>query len=57
MNRGNSTARREHMIAASFSSNDDGNVSLGANQEEASVLTQDAASSRTVPQRRGGVPS
>jgi len=56
MNRGNSTARREHMIAASFSSNDDGNVSLGANQKEASVLTQDAASSRTVPQRRGGVP-
>jgi hypothetical protein len=57
MNKGNSTACREHMIATSFSSNDDGNVSLGADQEEAPALTQDAASSRTVPQRRGGVPS
>jgi hypothetical protein len=57
MHRRNSIARREHMIAASFFSSDDGNVSLGADQKETPVLTQDAASSRKVSQRRGGVPS
>jgi hypothetical protein len=57
MHRRNSIARREHMIATSFFSNDDGNVSLGVDQKETPALTQGVASSRKVSQRRGGVPS
>jgi hypothetical protein len=57
MHRGKSTARREHMITVRSSNNDDDNVSLGANQEEASMSTHDAASSSAIPQHRGGVPS
>jgi len=45
------------ITARSSSSDDDNNVSLGANQEEASVSTHDAVSSAVVPQHRGGVPS
>jgi hypothetical protein len=56
MRRTKSTARREHMVAASSSSDED-DLSLGANQEEAPALTRDAASSSVVPQRKGGVPS
>ena len=56
MHRTKSTARPEHMVAAS-SSNSDGGVSLGADQEEAPMTAHDTASSNTVPQRRGGVPS
>jgi len=56
MRRTKSTARREHMVAASSSSGDD-DLSLGANQEEAPALTRDAVSSSVVPQRRGDVPS
>jgi hypothetical protein len=43
--------------ASSYSNDDDNNVSLGADKEEAFVLTHDAAFSSVVPQRRGGVPS
>jgi hypothetical protein len=56
MRRMKSTARREHMVATSSSSNED-DLSLGADQEEAPALTCNVASSSTVPQRRGGVPS
>jgi hypothetical protein len=51
-----STARREHMVATSSSSNED-DLSLGADQEEALAPTHDAASSSVVSQLRGGVPS
>ena len=51
-----STARRLHMVTTSFSSSED-DMSLGAGQEEAPVLTRDVASSSLVSQRRGGVPS
>jgi hypothetical protein len=45
------------MITASSSrSDDDNNVSLGADQEEAPASTYDAASSSAVPQCRFGVP-
>jgi len=51
-----STVCREHMVATrSFSSEDD--VSLSVDQEKAPPATHDAASSSTVPQRRGSVPS
>jgi hypothetical protein len=50
--------KNEHTIAASCSSsNDDNNMSLDANQEEAPTSTHDTASSSVVPQRRGNVPS
>jgi hypothetical protein len=42
-----STARREHMVAASSSSSED-NLSLGADQEVAPTPTHDAASSSAV---------
>jgi hypothetical protein len=42
-----STARREHMVAASSSSSEDG-LSLGADQEEALAPTCDVAFSSTV---------
>jgi hypothetical protein len=45
------------ITASSSSSDDDNNVSLGANQEKASVSTHDTTSSTVVPQHRGGVPS
>jgi hypothetical protein len=51
-----STARRQYTVAAS-SSNSEDDLSLGANQEEAPVPTCDAASSSTVSQCRGSVPS
>jgi len=44
------------MVVVSSSSSDD-DLSLGANQEEALAVTQDAASSSAIPQCRGGVPS
>ena len=56
MHRTKSTARREHMVAASSSSCED-ELSLGADQEEAPAPTCDVASSKAVPQRRGGVTS
>jgi len=52
-----SIAYCEHMIADSSSSNDDDNMSLGADQEEVPASTHDDASSSVIPQRRGGVPS
>jgi ABC-type iron transport system FetAB permease component len=51
-----STARHEHMVAASSSSSED-DLFLGANQKEALVPTRDAAFSNAVSQHRGGVPS
>jgi len=51
-----STARRQHIVAAS-SSNSEDDLSLGANQEEAPAPTCDVASSNAVSQRRGSVPS
>jgi hypothetical protein len=45
------------IVASCSSSNDDNNVSLDADQEEALASTHDAASSSVVPQRRGSVPS
>jgi len=56
MRRTKSTARREHMVATSSSSSED-DMPLSADQEEAPTVTRDAASSSTVPQCRGGVPS
>jgi hypothetical protein len=56
MHKTKSTARRSHMVAASFSSSED-DISLGAYQEEASAPSPDAGSSSVVSQRRGGVPS
>ena len=54
-----SVACHEHrIITSSYSSDDNNNVSLGADQEEAyeaHVLTHDATSSSAVPQHRGGV--
>jgi hypothetical protein len=44
------------MVAASFSSNED-DMFLGANQEEVPAPPTDAASSSTVSQCKGGVPS
>jgi len=47
MHKGKPIACREHMIAASsFSSDNDNNVSLGANQEEAPALIHDVVSLR-----------
>jgi hypothetical protein len=43
------------VAASSFNSEDD--MSLGANQEEAPSPPTNAASSNTVSQRRGSVPS
>ena len=51
-----STACRQQTVAASSSSSED-DLSLGADQEEAPAPTCDVASSSTVSQRRGGVPS
>jgi hypothetical protein len=56
MRKTKSTARRSCMVATSSSSSED-DISLGASQEEAPVLSTDAASSSTVSQCRGGVPS
>jgi hypothetical protein len=56
MRRMKSTTCRSHMVAASFSSNED-DISLGAYQEEAPVTSSDAASSNAVSQHIGGVPS
>jgi len=56
MRRMKSTTRRSRMVAASSSSSEDG-ISLGASQKEAPAPSTDAASSSTVSQRRGGVPS
>jgi hypothetical protein len=50
------TARRQHMVAVSSSSNKD-DMSLRVDQEEAPAPTRDAASSSVVSQRRGSVPS
>jgi len=56
MHRMKSTARLQQTVAASsFSSDDD--LSLGADHEEASAPTCDAASSSAVSQRRDDVPS
>jgi len=52
MHREKSIACHDHMIAASSSSCDDDNVSLGVDQEEAFALTHDAASSSAIPQRK-----
>ena len=46
----------QQTVAASSSSNED-DLSLGADHEEASVPTCDAASYSAVSQRKGGVPS
>jgi hypothetical protein len=46
----------EHMAAASSSNNED-DLSLGADQEVAPSPTCDASSSIAIPQRIGGVPS
>jgi len=51
-----SIGHRQQTVAASSSKSKD-DLSLGADHEEASVPTCDAASSRAVSQRRGGVPS
>ena len=56
MRRTKSTTRHEHMVAVSYSSSDD-DLSFGADQEEEPAVTHDAASSSTIPQYRGGVPS
>ena len=56
MRRMKSTARRQQMVAASSSSSEE-DVSLGADYNEATAPTCDAASSSTVSQRRGDVPS
>jgi hypothetical protein len=50
-----STARREHMVAASSSSTEN-DLSLGADKKETPAPNRYAASSSAVPQRRGGVP-
>ena len=49
-------ACRSYMVATSSSSSED-DMFLGADQEEASAPTRDAASSNAVSQHRGGVPS
>ncbi|XP_011048125.1 PREDICTED: alpha carbonic anhydrase 4-like [Populus euphratica] len=51
-----STVRREHMVVASFSSNED-DLSLDADQVEAPAPTRDAAFSSVVSQHKGGVSS
>jgi hypothetical protein len=56
MHKTKSTARRLHMVAASSSSSED-DMSLGADQGEAPVMTCNVASSSAVSQCRGGVPS
>jgi len=50
------TAHRQHMVAASSSSNED-DMSLGVDQKEAPAPTRDAAFSSAVSQCRGSVPS
>jgi len=61
MHREKSIACREHKIAiSSYSSDDDNNVSLGADQEKvprAHTSTHYVVSSSAVSQRTGGVPS
>jgi hypothetical protein len=44
------------MVAASSSSSDD-DLSLGGDQVEGPASTRDVASSSTIPQRKGCVPS
>jgi hypothetical protein len=56
MRRMKSTACCQQKVAASSSSSEEG-VSLGADHDEESTLTCDAASSSAVSQRRSGVPS
>jgi len=56
MRRMKSIGHRQQTVAASSSKSKD-DLSLGADHEEAPVPTCDAASSRAVSQRRGGVPS
>ena len=56
MRRMKSTACRQQTVATSSSSSED-DLSLGADHEEAVASTCDAASSSTVSQRRGSVPS
>jgi len=56
MHRMKSTARHQQTVVTSSSSSED-DLSLGADHEEASTPTCDAASSSAVSQRRGGVPS
>jgi hypothetical protein len=56
MRRMKSTARRQQTVATSSSSSEE-DISLGADHGDASAPTCDAASSSTVSQRRGGVPS
>jgi hypothetical protein len=56
MRRMKSTARRQQTVAASSSSSEE-DLSLDADHDEASAPTCDAASSSTVSQRRGSVPS
>jgi len=51
-----SIGRRQQTVAAS-SSRSENDLSLGVDHEMALVPTCDAASSRAVSQRRGGVPS
>jgi hypothetical protein len=51
-----STGRRQHMVVASFSSNED-DLSLGADHEEAPAPTCDAASFIAVSQCKGSMPS
>jgi hypothetical protein len=56
MRRMKSTAHRQKTIAVSSSSSEE-DVSLGADHDEESTPTCDAASSSTVSLRRSGVPS
>jgi len=56
MHRMKSTACRQQTVAASSSSSEE-NVSLGADHDEESAPTCDAASSSTVSQLRSDVPS
>jgi len=56
MRRMKSTARRQQMVARSFSSSEE-DISLGADHGDASAPPCDASSSTVVSQRRSGVPS
>jgi hypothetical protein len=56
MRRMKSTARRQQTVVASSSSSEK-DISLSADHGDASAPTCDAASSSTVSQRRGSVPS
>jgi len=56
MRRMKSTACRQKTVAASSSSSEE-DVSLGADHDEESMPTRDAASSSAISRRRSGVPS